>query len=365
MFAEMNNDFRKICVSTATLSAIAILIKIFSVFPLAVETYYSTGIYFYISVFLRAITRWFPFSLGDFLYAVAAIYLLVKLIKNTQAIFQKKITKQSFLFGLIKVIRACLWIYIVFNIFWGLNYNRLGIAYQLQIQPGKYTTEELKTLTDSLVIKVNAARRSLGDSTYQYPSDKEIFAEAITAYEHAEKQFPFLVYHQSCIKKTLYGKLGDYLGFEGYYNPFTAESQVNATIPPFSIPYTTTHEMAHQLGYGDEDEANFVGYIAAKASPENAFHYSVYFDLFNYANRELFYRDSNAAHENYKALDTLVKRDKKIYRKFLIEYKNPVDYYVTKLYGGYLRANNQPNGMDTYSEVTAWLIAYQKKYRTL
>jgi hypothetical protein len=34
---------------------------------------------------------------------------------------------------------------------------------------------------------------------------------------------------------------------------------------------------------------------------------------------------------------------------------------VWQLYGGYLRANRQPKGIVTYSEVTAWLIAYAEK----
>jgi len=34
---------------------------------------------------------------------------------------------------------------------------------------------------------------------------------------------------------------------------------------------------------------------------------------------------------------------------------------VRRLYGGYLKANRQPQGMRTYNEVIAWLIAYGKK----
>jgi len=369
MFATMNKTkpihFRRLLISTFVLIAAAAIVKIVSLYPEWIEKYYSTGIYIYISVFIRAITRWFPFSFGDVLYAVFAIFLVIKLVNIIKAIVRKTVTRQSFFLSILKIIRFFLWLYLVFNIFWGLNYNRLGIAYQLQIQPEKYSTQELKALTDSLVMKLNFARRSLGDSTYQYPSDKEIFAQTIVAYGNVEKRFPFLHYNQPCIKSSLYGKPGDYLGFEGYYNPFTAESQVNTTIPAFLIPYTTTHEVAHQLGYGDEDEANFVGYLTAKASTDMVFHYSVYFDLFNYANGELFFRDSVAARANYHALDTLVKRDEKIYRKFLIEYRNPVDHYITILYGDYLKANNQPRGMDTYDEVVAWLIAYQKKYGAL
>ncbi len=57
--------------------------------------------------------------------------------------------------------------------------------------------------------------------------------------------------------------LGNYLGFTGYYNPFTGEAQVNTTVPQFLLPNIALHEMGHQIGYAKEDEANFSAYLAA------------------------------------------------------------------------------------------------------
>ncbi len=84
-----------------------------------------------------------------------------------------------------------------------------------------------------------------------------------------------------------------------------------------------------------------------------------------YANGELFVRDSAAARANYRALDTLVKRDMRVYREFLLATRNPVEPMIRLFYGEYLKANNQPKGLETYNEVVAWLIAYQKKYGKL
>ena len=35
---------------------------------------------------------------------------------------------------------------------------------------------------------------------------------------------------------------------------------------------------------------------------------------------------------------------------------------INKIYGNYLKANQQPQGLMSYNEVIAWLIAYSKKY---
>jgi len=55
---------------------------------------------------------------------------------------------------------------------------------------------------------------------------------------------------------------------------------VNTTTPVFTQPFTTCHEIGHQLGYAKENEANFAGYLSARSSRDPAFLYSVYFDLY-------------------------------------------------------------------------------------
>jgi hypothetical protein len=349
----------------AILLMIALLLKILSLFPLFIEQYYSSNFYFFVSSFLRTLTGIIPFSIGDLFYTGFVIWIMVRLYKTSKATFTRSITRESFLSSFQRTVSIILWIYILFNFLWGLNYERSGIAYQLQLQPKRYHAYELKALTRELIDKMNRVRKQLGDSSVAYPSNKEIFAQAKQAYTSAEKKYPFLHYSSFSVKSSLYGAFGNYFGFLGYYNPFTGEAQVNVTVPRFIIPFTTCHEMAHQLGYGSEDEANFAGYLAAKSSNQNTFRYSAYFELFAYANRELYTRDSTVAKENYRLLDTLVKYDIMIYRKFIAEHRNKIEPVISMLYGEYLKANNQPKGIDTYNEVVAWLIAYRKKYGEL
>ena len=175
-------------------------------------------------------------------------------------------------------------------------------------------------------------------------------------------RFPFISYNNKSVKASLFGTMGNYMGYSGYYNPFTGEAQLNTTVPPFELPYVTCHEMAHQIGYATEDEANFVGYLTARSSKDSAFLYSVYVDLFRYANRELFYRDSSLARAKYMQLDTLVKSDLQNARKFYRQYDTKFGDVITRMYSQYLKANSQPQGINTYTFVVAWLIAYYKKY---
>ena len=344
--------------------ALFICINIVAFFPTVVERYYSSGIYTYISILLRLLFGWLPFSMGDVLYSLAVIWLIIRLWKTLKAIITKKVTGQSFLASVRRTLAVVLWVYVLFYSLWGLNYDRLGIAYQLKLDRVEYNTADLQQLTTSLIEQVNSTRLSLGDSV-AYPGNKEMFGMAVQSYKQAQQKFSFLDYRATSVKSSMWGWLGNYTGFLGYYNPFSAEAQVNTTVPRFVIPFTVCHEIGHQLGYGSEDEANFSGYLAATASADKRFRYSAYFDLFSYANRELFYRDSAAARANYKMLDTLVRKDLQEYKRFILKHENDIEPLITLIYGKYLEANNQPNGLKTYNEVVGWLIAYRKKYGDL
>lgn len=343
------------------LLVIIVAIKVSSLDSVFIEKNFSNGIYPYIARFFRIVFGWIPFSIGDILYAAAGIYLLIKIGSLIKFVFKRPKIKGAAKAKALKLAFILAGIYVCFNLFWGLNYNRKGIGYQLKLDTATYTKEDLTMITGLLVGKVNSTRKSL-DSVVVYPHYQQIFTKALTAYKTAETEYPFLEYDFRSIKKSLYGRLGNVVGFLGYYNPFTGESQLNLTQPRFLIPFVTCHEMAHQLGYASEKQANFVGYLAAVQSPDTIFHYSAYFDLFSYANAELFVRDSMQGKANYNQLDTLVKIDYQELRTFLRKNRNSIEPIMKIFYDQYLRANQQAKGYRSYNEVVALLIAYHKKF---
>lgn len=340
-----------------------ILLTVLSGFPAVIETYYSKGIYPVIAAGLRISFGALPFSLGDILYTLLGIFILWRLIRFIKTIVKKRWTRDYGFKSLYTTLYVGSLLYGLFYLLWGLNYSRLGIASQLDLTVTKdYTTQELQSLTTSLLQKTNYDRRQLG-SPVELPNHKTLFNEAEASYRHIREKYPFLAYRHRSIKVPVYNALGAYLQYTGYYNPFTGEAQVNTALPGILLPYVACHEMAHQLGYASEDEANFVGFLAATASTDPLFQYSTHLELFRYANSELWYRDSNMASSNYKQLDTLVKEDLKHLQAFFIAHENPIGKLTTKIYGLFLKANRQPQGLDTYDQVTAWLLAYQKKYK--
>ena len=344
---------------------LVVLIHLFSLSSFRAEQYYATGFYPPIAIFFRLITGWLPFSLGDILYGAIAAWLVYKLVRAIKAIIKRKVSIPFVLQKLSNTILILLIIYVVFNIFWGINYNRRGIAFQLGLSVEKYTAADLKNLNTLLLQKINDSKTASLRSGATIKSSKEIFSGAADAYAEVYKKYPFLQYQATDVKTSLWGWLGNYAGFTGYYNPFTGEAQVNTTVPKFLQPYTTCHEIGHQLGYAKENEANFVGYLAAVSSADSAFLYSAYLDLFLYADRNLYAVDSTSAKSLAHQLLPAVKDDLKELSNFNQRHQNPFEPVIRWMYGKYLQSNQQPSGVMSYDEVTGLLIAYYKKYGSI
>lgn len=349
--------------SWVLLIAGAILIKWVSLYPDWVEKNYTYGIYPLISRLQRLLFGWIPFSIGDLFYAFLVLVILFRAFRFFKLLFQKKLTRKYFASGLQQAIFFFLFVYVFFNLLWGLNYNRRGIAFQLGLEVKQYTFADLDTLTTAIQNKLNENAALVSEGQRDSLNKKRsLFKEGYEAYQYAEEQFPFLKYRSKSVKPSLFSYLGNYLGFQGYYNPFSGEAQVNTTIPRFLEPFVTAHEIAHQLGYGKENEANFVAFLACRSFPSTAFKYSMYFDMYNYAMGEVVKRDTAAAGKFRRNLHPQAANDIRELRNFYRKYKNPVEPVITWGYSHYLKANNQPAGKLTYNEVVAWLIAYYKKY---
>ena len=341
---------------------LALGIKIFSLFPDAVERYYSTGLYPVISRGQRILFGWLPFSVGDIFYGLIVIYLIYKLVDLVKRVRKKTADRNYWLGGLKRLVIIVLLVYTSFNLFWGLNYNRRGIARQLNLTTSKVNEEDLKAVMKQLMLRVNQYD-SVGKLNRSLIANKKyLISGAISSYESLAKKNIDFNYKTPSVKPSLFSYLGNYLGYTGYYNPFSGEAHVNTTVPLFIQPYTTCHEIGHQLGYAKENEANFAGYLSAKNSTDPNFLYSVYFELYSYGRPYLYYQDSLSLKKLDSCLQPGIKRDFRELKEFYLSHANPAEKVIDKLYSQYLKANEQPSGRVTYSEVIIWMVAYYRMY---
>lgn len=365
---------RKQWIKLGVLFIICLIVNILSYFPLTVEQFYSTGFYPGYSTVLRLITKNIPFSIGDIGYLVAGLWLAVSFFRGIARLASFRFCKEILLFTTYRLFNFLFWVYLIFKLVWGLNYDRIGIAEQLHIPNGSYSKKEVTDLTNELIDKLNQCRHEMTDSILPSMSLDSVYREAYRCYGNLSDEYAFLNYTNRSVKSSLFTWSADYFGFTGYYNPFSGEAQIRTDIPGILIPYIACHEIAHQLGFASESEANFVGYLAASSSKDVYFRYSVYLDLFSYAQGEEiriyskekdFKSFESVIVQNRNRLDTLVKKDRKAIREFFYKRRNNISPAISSLYDQYLKMNKQSEGVNSYNEVVGWLIAYQKKYGKL
>lgn len=347
------------------LALLAIAIKIFSFFPSLVENFYSRSIYPATSKVLRTIFGWIPFSVGDVVYLAVIFMLLHYIIKLVRHLFAKKEIKKLAYKMAVRLIKLSLICYVLFYALWGLNYNRQPVSYSMGIDRVSVARADLDTVIQIITSRLSSLAYIMdtvkGDV---YVKGKEAFKTAVQSYmELPGGSFSFNC-RPASVKATFFGKVGNLMGFMGYYNPFTGEAQVNTTIPAYLHGFVTSHEVAHQLGFAKENEANIVGFLGSHRSHSTALRYSCYMDMYTYAWRQLYQIDSAAARAYFKQLPVRCKNDIEEYKVFLQKNKNFLDEITLTIYDYFLKANEQPAGMETYNHVVEFLIGYMKKFGT-
>lgn len=331
------------------------LVKWLAHYPVFVETYYSNGLYPFISKIFRYFLGWLPFSFGDLIYAFAIIYAARWVYKNRKQL--RKNTKQWF----VNVFAALSIIYFAFHLLWGLNYYRLPLHKNLNLNRD-YTTDQLVFVTKKLIEKSNAYHLKITNNDtikVDIPFSKsEIFKHTQNGYDNLKQIFPHLEYHPKSVKKSLFSYPLTYMGFSGYLNPLTNEAQVDALIPVFKFPTTTAHEIAHQLGYAAENEANFIGFLATINNDDVYFKYTGYTFGLRFCLNEIYRRDE-ALYETIVAdVNIGILKNYEEVRLFWEAHQNPAEPIFKLFYGNFLKANSQTKGMESYSYVVALLVNY-------
>ena len=330
-------------------------IKILAGFPTFVENWYSTGIYPYIARVMRTSLGVIPFSLGDLLYTFFIISIIRWIVLRVRSRFKNPKKWMPEIFAIFSIIYFC------FHFFWGFNYYRLPLHRTLKIK-NTYTTEELVLLTETLIRKSNQVHDELIDNdSLKIPYDftkEELLQTTIDGFDYLNNQYPRLAYDGRSLKPSLYSIPLTYMGFNGYLNPLTNEAQVNTRIIRYKIPTTASHEVGHQLGFAKENEANFIACLATMQHPDPYFRYSGFTFALRYCLNELYIRDKAKADELLKRIRPGILENYKEVRIFWEMHTNPFEPLFQYTYNGFLKANNQKDGMKSYSYVVALLVNY-------
>lgn len=344
--------------------ALAIIPQIFLVkwlggHPELIETYYSNGLYPVVSRFFRILFGWIPFSIGDVVYALLVFLALRYLIVRWREIRNRP---RSFGRDLVMVLSIA---YFTFHLLWGLNYYRQPLRTPLNLQEN-HSRKELVQLVEQLIQKTNEIQFAITSDTAQMVkipySKREIRQRTVKGYQKLGKRYPFLAYGSVSLKNSLFSLPLTYMGYGGYLNPFTHEAQVNAKLPDFRFPVVCGHEVGHQLGYSAENETNFIGYLVTMNNEDPYFQYAAYAYALGYCLSDIKRKDKAGFEQLYKQLNTGIKKNFQEVNDFWEAYKNPLEPVFKSAFNSFLKANNQQDGIKSYSKVVSLLVAYHAEH---
>lgn len=325
--------------------------------PEWIETYYSEGLYLWISRSMRFVFGWIPFSVGDILYTIGAFLILRFLILRGKMFFQQT---RNFLREMFIVLSL---LYFTFHVFWGFNYYRLPIDKKLNIE-NTYTQEELYELTEKLIVKCNNLQYKItGNDTIMVKipyTKREMYRMTSNGYQKLAEKIPAFTYKHRSIKTSIYSTALTYMGYSGYLNPFTNEAQVNGLQIDFKYPTVSCHEEAHQIGYSAENEANFVGFLAAVNNDDIYFQYSGYLYVLRYFLGEIKRNDPELFECYNETINPGIIKNYIEVSDFWKRHKTKAEPAFKETFNTFLKANNQKDGIKTYRYVIALLINYYK-----
>lgn len=342
-------------ITIVVLAAVIFLLVLLADHPQLVERYYSEGLYPLVCHILHPVLNLVPFSVGDVLYIIVVGYLIYALIQIVRLLFKKEFKRVLiFLSGIVIGIQAAI---LIFYLFWGMNYFRPSAAERLNLRDTGYTTAQLTTVTCRLIDSANLCRSRITPADVKQ-DNSAIYQTAINAMLSLSADSVNFRTYSPGIKPSLLTPLMNYLGTSGYYNPFTSEAQLNYQMPCFERPVVACHEMSHQLGYGAEDEANFSGFLAGIGSKDRLLRYSAYQLAVGECMRALRYRDTTANNELKKYISPQVRNDFKMERAYWLAYRGKIEQLSSFFYNDFLKANNQPHGLDTYNQMVLLIVAW-------
>jgi Protein of unknown function (DUF3810) len=327
-----------------------------------VERLYSRSIFPVVQSAVGCLTGRVAFSVGEivlFALVPVSVVLAVRALTKSVPILQRLLALlagATVLAGLV---------YCAFLLLWGLNYGREPFGTSAGLDTTPAPLDELESLSRSLVQETNQERTLVAEDAEGVmrlgAGLAGTLGRAALGFDATERLYPFLA-GRGCArpKPLLLSPVVSRLGITGIYLPFTGEANVNHGLPDPDVPFTASHEIAHQRGFAREDEANYLGYLACRLHPDPDFRYSGLLNASVYVQHALHRVRRGAAADIEKIRAPGVRRDLLALQAWSDRYRGPARKAAERVNDAYLKSQGQAAGLETYGRVVDLLVAERR-----
>ena len=321
--------------------------------------WYSEHIYPWIVSLIGRFFGIFPFSVAEFLLYAGILLLIGSLVRIIYRLIKKKADKKEGLRYLRRLGITALILAVLYMTNCGINYHRNSFAESIRLKADTYTVDELKGVCVDLTERINTyagqVERDVDGVMVLSGNERE---EAVAAMERLGEKWDVLAGYYPKPKPLAFSAFLSVQNLTGIYSPFTVEANYNQDMTPYNIPFTACHELSHLRGFMQEEEANFIGFLACVNADDTAFNYSGYLLGWIYATNELYEADYDTFEEIYNRLSDNVKADLSANSSFWKRYDSKVAEVSGQINDHYLKANGQSDGIKSYDRMVDLMITW-------
>ncbi|MDL2233969.1 DUF3810 domain-containing protein, partial [Ruminococcaceae bacterium OttesenSCG-928-L11] len=346
-----------------------LLVQLAERFPAVTEQVYSLRVYPVLSRSIGRLTGLLPFSLVEICIYLCIVAAVVYLATAIGGIARDKANRRDRVIRFVSTI-ACigsLW-YSASTLFCGFNYHRLSFTEYSGLYVRNSSVEELAALCSELVAEANTLRPRMhttenGIMATSFDSYYEQGRFAGESYGALAEAYPMLGGYTPAAKPVLASRAMSHMNIVGIFIPFTYECNINTDVPDYGIPSSMMHELSHFKGFMREDEANYLAWLACRASGNEEFAYSGTMLALIHSTNALYATNKEVYNEVMAPLSQDVWNDMMDNSYYWKQFEGPVSEVSTAVNNTYLRANKQADGVKSYGRMVDLLLAeYRQRH---
>jgi hypothetical protein len=315
-----------------------------------VERWYASWAYPALQAHLTTWSNASPLALVDALLVFSAVGVLVLWSRWLVGAVRGR-SVRPLLRGAATTITLAAIGYLWFLGAWGLNYARAPLEPAVGFDAGLVTRTAVHLLAERSLAAVNATHAAAHAAGFPGAHDRP--PDLVQALHAVERQLgrpsPTV---PSRPKRTLLAPFFRAAGVDGLHAPFLLETLLNPDLTPPERPAVLAHEWAHLSGFAPEDDASFVGVMAALEA-DAASQYSGWLALFHETIGQLPAEEQRLL---VSRLDPGPRADRLAIARRLQARDERVARASWETYDRYLKAQGVDEGVASYSRVVQLVI---------
>ncbi|MCM1132322.1 MAG: DUF3810 domain-containing protein [Ruminococcus flavefaciens] len=271
--------------------------------------FYADYIFPVISTPYAFLSGLLPVSLGEIMIITAVLLVIIGIPAMIICLIIKKTRAKTLEISLLTV----MWIFAFIVSTESLNCFTLYGCTRFSerfFTSATHNNDELKQLYSLLIDECNELAQEVPrDENNRFTLTVDPVDECRKAMKKASEQYPQLKGYYPKPKPIMFSFFMSQTGTAGMYFPFSMESTYNGDMVDEIKPEVICHEYAHLKGFMQEDEANFISFIATSASDSAEVRYSGYLKALEYVHNQIYRNEIVSGYELTDGISQEVRND--------------------------------------------------------